>query len=259
MKIDSYSIMPGAESLFYPGNEIGVLISHGFNGTPQSMRYIAEKISEAGYTVSVPRLKGHGTSHQEMEECSYTDWIDSLETAYNQLSMSCLSIFIMGQSMGGTLAIDLASRRKVDGVITLNAAFEVPGYEQYKHVATPRFIEEGEPDINDRNAMEITYTTVPLQSIKELLALIEATKEKPSSVHCPIIFFHSPEDHVVPAKCSEDLYHSVTSRYKKIHALLNSYHVASLDFDKDFIVASSLQFIAAFADSQNPPDQVIYS
>ncbi|PLS15878.1 lipase [Bacillus sp. M6-12] len=254
MTIDSHPVIPGAESLFYPGNEIGVLISHGFNGTPQSMRYIAAQFSKAGYTVSVPRLKGHGTSHREMEACSYKDWIDSLEAAYHQLSHCCSSIFIMGQSMGGTLAIDLASRKKADGVITLNAAFEVPDYERYKDAATPRFIEEGEPDINDEDASEITYKKVPLQSIKELLALIEATKEKASSVHCPILFFQSPEDHVVPAKCTEELYHSVPARYKRIYALLNSYHVASLDYDKDFIISKSLQFISGFTAAQNPSD-----
>ena len=60
------TIMPGAEPFFFKGNDIGVLVCHGFTGTTQSMRYLGEQLHGAGYTAIGPRLKGHGISPAAM-------------------------------------------------------------------------------------------------------------------------------------------------------------------------------------------------
>ena len=75
------TILAGAEPFFLKGNDIGVLLCHGFTGTTQSMRYLGEQLHGAGYTVIGPRLKGHGISPQAMAKTTAGDWIDSVDEA----------------------------------------------------------------------------------------------------------------------------------------------------------------------------------
>jgi carboxylesterase len=236
----------GAESFFLPGNSIGILICHGFNGTPQSVRYLGAKFAAKGFTVYAPRLKGHGTDELELEISRYQDWIQDIETAYNKLKQTCTHVFAIGQSMGGALVLDLATKVPCDGILTINAALQVPDYEVYRNQSIPRFIPEGNPDIKDKRIEEITYEQVPSKAINQLLNLMEHTRRQLDNISCPILLFHSLEDHVVPARCSNHIYDTVASQNKELIALKNSYHVASLDYDKDKIIEHAFRFIDTY-------------
>ncbi|CAH0290655.1 Thermostable monoacylglycerol lipase [Peribacillus sp. Bi96] len=236
-------VIPGAESFFLPGNSIGILICHGFNGTPQSVRYLGENFAAKGFTVFAPRLAGHGTDEFEMETTLYKEWIHDVEMAYAKLKRTCTHVFAIGQSMGGALILDLATKVACDGILTINAALQVPEYEVYRNQLDPRFIPEGKADIKDDTTKEITYDQVPSKAIKQLLDIMEHTSQRLKNITCPILIFHSPEDHVVPDLCSYQIYETVTSDDKEMVSLENSYHVASMDHDKDHIIEKSYQFI----------------
>jgi carboxylesterase len=237
------TIIPGAKPFFISGNHIGILVCHGFNGTPQSVEFLSKSLAKKGYTIYAPLLSGHGTHPEDMESYSYSDWIYDVEEAYNFLQQTCSRIFIMGQSMGGALALRVAETKKCAGIITINAALEVPDYDPYQYLEAPRFIPDDNPDIKDPNAKEITYSVVPIKGVKQLLTLMKTTREKLQMVSSPLLLFKSPEDHVVPAYCSQEIYHRVSSRDKKLVSLPNSYHVASLDYDKNQIVKETSAFI----------------
>ncbi|MGW6302274.1 alpha/beta hydrolase [Peribacillus butanolivorans] len=236
-------VIPGAESFFLPGNSIGILICHGFNGTPQSVRYLGDNLAAKGYTVYAPRLKGHGTDELDMETSHYQDWVHDVETAYAKLKQTCTYVFAIGQSMGGALVLDLATKVPCEGILTINAALQVPEYEIYRNQPVPRFIPEGEPDVKDDTVTEITYDQVPSKAINQLLDIMVHTSQQLENISCPILLFHSPEDHVVPARCSNQIYDTVLSLDKELIALENSYHVASLDYDKDQIIEQAYRFI----------------
>lgn len=243
--MEEYNVLPGAENIFIQGNSIGILICHGFNGTPQSVKYLAEGFAKYGYTVYAPRLKGHGTSIHEMEKANYQDWITNLHEAYLLLKQTCRDIFVIGQSMGGALALDLATKEGLNGVLTINAALSVPEYEAVAHKSGPRFIAEGKPDIKDTSTTEITYDQVPLTAVLQLIDIMKLAKQGLSNITCPIKIFVSPEDHVVPAYCSYDIFDTVNSTEKELVSLDNSYHVASLDYDRDKIIQHTINFIQA--------------
>lgn len=237
MEKNTYPVINGAESLYFSGNQTGILLCHGFNGTPQSMQYIGEQLSRYGYTVSIPRLSGHGTHYKEMENSKYETWISDLESAYEQLKSSCSSIFIVGQSMGGALTLQLAAKKQhIDGVFLINAAVTEVAYENLKDVQSPRFINEGKPDIKKPSVFEITYDKVPIKAIHQLLALMEDTKKKITQVSCPTFIFKSAIDHVVSPGNSDFILHYVSSDIKKQTVLEHSYHVASMDYDAQLIV-----------------------
>ncbi|MEH7178471.1 alpha/beta hydrolase [Neobacillus vireti] len=243
--IEQYSVLPGAGSFFFKGNEIGILISHGFVGTPQSVKYLGEYLAAEGFTVYGVRLKGHGTHFEDMENCSYQDWIQSLEDGYSFLQQHCSEIFVIGQSMGGTLTLNLANKyRDIKGIMLINAAINsIPPMERFKNKRFPRFVHEGAPDIKAKNVHEITYTKAPVRSINQLFLLISETRDKLPGISCPVLAFRSEEDHVVPPENTNFILSAVQSEIKEVVPLYNSYHVASMDYDKEFIGEQCSLFI----------------
>ena len=93
-------LLPDAEPFYADGGDVGVLVIHGFTGTPKSMKPWAEYLAEAGYTVSLPRLPGHGTSWQEMNKTRWEDWYGEVRRELDDLQKRCGSTFVMGLSMG---------------------------------------------------------------------------------------------------------------------------------------------------------------
>ena len=49
-------VMPGAEPFAADGGDMGVVLSHGFTGSPRSLRPWAEHLAAAGLTVRLPRF-----------------------------------------------------------------------------------------------------------------------------------------------------------------------------------------------------------
>ena len=100
--------MPGAEPYHHEGGQIGVLLCHGFTGSPQSLRPWGEYLAEAGMTVALPRLPGHGTTWQEMNRTRWEDWYAELDKTFADLRGRCAEVFVMGLSLGGCMALRLA-------------------------------------------------------------------------------------------------------------------------------------------------------
>ncbi|RDI45924.1 alpha/beta hydrolase [Falsibacillus pallidus] len=242
----TYPIIEGAEEFFFRGSETGILICHGFVGTPQSVRQIAEKIHKStGCTIFAPRLKGHGTCETDLSLCSHQDWFENLVQSYHHLKKYCSRIYVIGQSMGGTLALKLASSGyDIAGIITINAAVQIPGYDCYREAGCSGFIQEGSPDINQPIEDEITYSRVPLSAVQELLQLIDSTKERLRKVICPALLIKSIHDHVVPHEATDLIYHSISSLNKSIITLEKSFHVATMDCELKKIIASIKRFIS---------------
>ncbi|RDY72671.1 alpha/beta fold hydrolase [Halobacillus trueperi] len=243
-------VMHGAEEMRFEGNEVGILVSHGFTGTTQSMKPLVETYARAGYTVYCPRLKGHGTSPEDMESTSHMDWVHSVEEAYTWLKERCSKIFVVGLSMGGTLALYMASEyRDIEGVIPINAAIDIPALENSQGT-DERFLDAIGSDIKDPATVELAYDRTPVKSIGELVGLMDKVKDRLDEIHCPIMIFVSDEDHVVPPHNSEVIFESVFSEHKEIIHLENSYHVATLDHDKDMIIERTLEFFQMYTNTK---------
>ncbi|RWZ60835.1 alpha/beta fold hydrolase [Halobacillus fulvus] len=246
----SLKVMEGAEALTFVGNEVGILISHGFTGTTQSIRPLAEAYAKAGYTVCAPRLKGHGTTPEEMEATQYEDWIESVEEGLEWLRGRCDILFVTGLSMGGTLTLYLAEKyQDIQGVIPINAAIDIPAMADLDGV-TERFQDAIGSDIKQEGVRELTYDRTPVLSMKELNKLMTIVQEKLTGIRCPILVFVSDEDHVVPPNNSEVIFEKVFSEQKEIVRLENSYHVATLDQDQDLIIERSLEFFERYVNTK---------
>ncbi len=117
-------VLPHAQPYEAVGGPTGVLLLHGFTGSPSSMRPWAEHLHEAGYTVSVPRLPGHGTTWQELNATPWRNWYDEADRVFADLRSRCDTVFVAGLSMGGCLALRLAEEHgdQVAGLVLVNPA-----------------------------------------------------------------------------------------------------------------------------------------
>ena len=241
---ERYPVIQGAEAFFLKGNKLGILLCHGFLGTPQSVRELGEALGKQGYTVSCPRLPGHGTHFKELEQFSYGDWFQSVEQAYIELRKSCTSVFVIGQSMGGTLSLDLASRHpEIEGIALINPAIDIPQFETYRSRPAHAYVTEDAPDIKKADAVEITYGQAPIKAYQQLLGYMDAVRAKLGEVRCPAVCFQSLEDHVVPPSNTDYILGKIGSENVSKYELHNSYHIASMDHELDFIVAKSIEWI----------------
>ncbi|WP_080875758.1 alpha/beta hydrolase [Oceanobacillus timonensis] len=240
---EQYPVIKGAEPFQFEGSREGVLMCHGFAGSPQSMFTIGEAFADAGYTVCAPRLKGHGTAPEDLEKCTYQDWIASIDEAYAWLEARCDKIVMIGLSMGGTLTLHTAEKYPLAGMITINAAVDVPAMYENQ---VKRFIDDDGPDIKREGVMEITYDKMPVKSVEELKKLVTETKEKLGEITCPAVIFVSKEDHVVSPENSKTILERIASEQKQMITMKESYHVATLDNDREMIIEKSLKALQAW-------------
>ena len=246
------SILQGAEPFFYPGNDIGVLVCHGFTGTTQSMRPLGQALAACGYTVIGPRLKGHGTTPQDMATTTAGDWIASVDEALVELRKTCSQIFMTGLSMGGTLTLYSAAAHAdvIKGAITINAPVLI-GSPDLAGLALaagmPEFIPGVGSDIKDPDSKELAYAQLPVASLKQIYALAAVTQDLLPRVKCPTLVMHSRDDHVVSPTNGPITVRLLGANRVELLWLDNSYHVATLDHDKDLIARRTIEFIRSIA------------
>lgn len=236
------SILKGAEPFSFAGNDVGVLVIHGFTGSTQSMHYLGSELHRRfGFTVEGPRLPGHGTSPDDMETTNYLDWLGHVEDALQALAQRSRKVFVTGLSMGGTLTLNLAARfpQQVSGIAPIAAAVG-PLSEALAGLAVDRGAPRRVPgigsDIKAPGVQELAYGEVPVACMRSLLTLIGATRDLLHTIKCPTLVIHGREDHVVPAANAMNIVTRVGADDVRLLWLNESYHVATLDNDKDLIV-----------------------
>jgi carboxylesterase len=246
------TILPGAEPFFFKGNDIGVLVCHGFTGTTQSMRFLGERLHGAGYTVIGPRLKGHGVSPAAMARTTAADWIDSVEEALAELRKTCSQIFMTGLSMGGTLTLFTAASHAdlIKGAIPINAAVHLANPDM-AGLAFGRGLPDTVPgigsDIKDPGSQELAYAEVPVAAFRQVYALMAVTHDLLPRVTCPTLVITAREDHVVSPSNGPLIAGKVGANRVEMVWLENSYHVATLDNDKALIARLAIDFIRSIA------------
>jgi carboxylesterase len=239
-------ILPGAEPYSTTGDARGALVLHGFTGNPQSMRGLARAFADAGYTVEMPLLPGHGTDVADMVPTRWDDWSAAAEKAFVDLAARCDAVVVVGLSMGGSLSVWLAEHHpEIAALVLVNPLVSSPddmaavldemisgGMESMPGVGS---------DIALEGSVELAYPEVPLRAALSLFAAAKEIEAGLESVTCPVLLFNSTQDHVVDPVNSELLAAKVKGPVERI-VLDRSFHVATLDYDKDEIEARAVEF-----------------
>ncbi|GGZ09609.1 alpha/beta hydrolase [Streptomyces poonensis] len=255
-------VLPGAEPYRHEGGEVGVLLCHGFTGSPQSLRPWAEYLAERGLTVSLPLLPGHGTRWEDMRLTGWQDWYAEVDRELRALRGRCAQVFVLGLSMGGALALRLAAKHgdDISGLVVVNPANKVHGLAAHalpvlRHLVPTTKGLTG--DIRKKGAVEVGYDKVPLHAAHSLRTFFRLVDKELPQVTQPLLLLRSPEDHVVPPADSARILGRVSSTDVTEILLEQSHHVATLDNDADLIFEESHAFIGRLAPSADAGEEAV--
>lgn len=242
-----------SDPFLFPGGETGCLLLHGFSATPHEMRFLGEQLAAAGLAVSAPRLAGHGTSLADFAGTRATQWIDSAEQALQELSSRTSQVVVVGQSMGGLVGLHLAARhpQKVRALTLLAPALQLARKSIERLGPLLPLLARGGvafskrgSDIADAQAvLERTgYAAVPAAALHQLLQLQRQTRTLLPQVRQPTLVIQSEQDHTCSPQGVGMLQRQLGGHLEVLW-LRDSFHVISLDLEKDRVVAAIAEFI----------------
>ena len=244
----SAPIMAGAEPYAAMGDGRGALVLHGFTGNPQSLRGVAMALADAGLTVELPLLPGHGTEVADMLPTRWDDWSGAAEEAYTALAARCDGVVVAGLSMGGLLALWLAERHpEIAGLALVNPMVSPP--DDSLVALAQSMVDAGEelaPGIGvghrqgggGRIVLPRDAPAAPSSRSSPRRRRWRPTSSRWPARSC---VFTSTQDHVVDPVSSEVLVARATGPVEQV-MLERSYHVATLDWDRDEIEARTVEF-----------------
>ena len=240
------SVQPGAEPFSADGGTVGVLVCHGFSGSPRTVRPWAEYLAAAGLTVRAPRLPGHGTTWQDLGRTGWQDWYGAAMSAFAELSAACEQVFVTGLSMGACLAFRLAQTQgpKVSGLVVVNPSL-APDTRLFLVAPVLKHVIPSLPgiagDIKKPGGDEGGYKRIPVKAAATLPALWKLTARHLPEVTQPLLVYRSTVDHVVGPASMRVLTAALPAA--EVRPLPDSYHVATLDNDAPAIFEGTLAFI----------------
>ena len=228
--------------------EIGVVLVHGYTGSPSSMRPWAEYLNQQGYTVRVPLLPGHGTKPEDLSGIKWQQWPEKVESELAELRKKCTKIFICGFSMGGGTTLHLATKHsdKLTGIILVNPLIHLPFIGTklaYVFSRLKKYRSSAGDDIKRPGVTQGGYDVMSTEGIYQILQMLKYTRANLHKVSVPMQLFHSVYDHTLPVSNTEIVMKGVGSLTKERIELTNSFHVATLDYDAEIIFERSSIFI----------------
>ncbi|MCX7570146.1 alpha/beta fold hydrolase [Tumebacillus sp. DT12] len=237
---------PSPDPIYMEGGSIGILLIHGFTSTPYEFEPMSRFLNQQGYTVYAPLLAGHGTTPEDMERTNWVDWVNSAIEAYEKLRPRCEQLYVGGLSMGGAIALHLAARHKVDGVIPMcapiyssnlvaNLAMVISYFKRFKRktLIRPEFIQR----------YLIGYDRMPLRATASLFKFLKIVRKDLRRVVAPALIMQSGRDETVPPINGWGIYRRLASERKVLRHYPKSGHILSVDVEKEHVFAEILSFL----------------
>ena len=246
------TIVPGGGAYWFEGNDVGCLLVHGFTGTPQNVRPLADYLARRGLAVSAPRLPGHGTTVDDLDRTGPQDWLAAAEKALSDLRARCATVFVAGISMGGTLTLELARRHPdLAGVVVMAAPV------QALEALDPLVNDPGRPITvpapwstvgvltEDMGVGGIAYLEMPLGALERGMGLMTEVREGLGDITVPVLLIYGDADQIVDKANGPFVLDAIKSDDKRLLALPDSSHEVTLDVDRERVMVEVYDFIRA--------------
>jgi len=240
-------VMSGAEPFFFPGNKKGVLLVHGYTGTPAEMRELGEKLNKDGYTTMGIILPGHGTKPEDIIGVTWEDWYAAVEAAFHKLSESCTEISVMGMSMGALLTLLAGSRLPVKRIVLMSTPiylfdWRIPFMWILKYFMNSTKKRARIIDAEER--FNVSYDCLPVAGVEQVLELMKYCIDSViSSVRVPCLIMQSEIEHTVRPISAKFIYENISSKIKKLVWFEHSKHVLTLYEERDKVYETIKAFL----------------
>lgn len=269
----------GKYSFFFEGtNGAGVLLIHGITGTPSEMRHLGRRLNKAGFSVLCNTLPRHCSTLAELKKVTWQEIYAACKDDFLNLTGQCQKVYAGGISMGALLAIHLAAElpAQMAGIIALAPTFDYDGWAVHKgkalmtlawHIPFVRNsvnIRESWPygikDEATRNNFARFYKRAsaskfykevllfgspffPLCNLYQHHLFAKVVMREIPSVNAPILLVHAAEDDMTSRKNSDYIYGHIGSKDKTLVILKDSYHMITIDKEKEEVAAKVIDFL----------------
>ncbi|MBZ0236344.1 MAG: alpha/beta fold hydrolase [Deltaproteobacteria bacterium] len=240
--------MREAEEFDFAGDDRGVLCIHGFTGTPYEMRFLGESLAARGMSVRGIALPGHATRVEDLEPLGMTEWTDAVAAAFDAMAARCRSVAVVGQSMGGLLALHLATRRPVAAAASLAAPLWFEGLSGFVARVTTRgplagrvryLPKLGGSDVRalDARRANPSYRAFPVRALGQLVAFMDLVDDALPDVRVPLLVLHGEHDHTAPVGSAARIAERVSARELRVRILPRSFHLIAIDEERTVVAA----------------------
>lgn len=231
-------IVSKSEPFFLPGGRTGCLLLHGFTSMPEEMRPLGDYLHEQGYTVLGARLAGHATHPLDLARTRWQDWLVTVEESLGILNAVCDQVVIIGQAMGGMLALLAASRYPAAGAVAISLPDHLEDDWRMRSVRLwsmiiPLIFKGRTPivdfSINRRESDYPAYPYYPTRILGEVEDLKRALRHNLGSVRVPVLLVQSRQDPAVSQEKSDHLLGALSSTSKELFWLDAAAHTIVQD------------------------------
>jgi len=254
----------------FAGGSQGVLLIHGLGGTPVEMRYVAQGLARAGYTVHVPQLAGHCATAEELWATTWQHWYESVEEEHYRLRESCSTLVVGGLSMGAILALHHAVQYSDDvSALALYApslwldGWGIPWYSSLFRLITQRWFAQMFPfaerdpwgikdpriralveqAIKSGDSSQAGVTALPGSLMLELRWLVQRVKQEIAKIKQPVLIAHPRDDDRASLRNVRFLQDNLGGPVQTV-VLNDSYHIVTLDRQRELVVQRTLDFLS---------------
>jgi carboxylesterase len=244
-------IIRGAEPFYFPGNTRGVLLVHGFSGSPGEVRELGEKLHiEENYTVKGILLPGHGTNPHDLEHITWQDWYKAVENGVLELMNVCSDITVVGMSMGALLTLLVGTNPEanlaINRIVTISAPVYLYDWRVHFLWLANRLnwaLYKRKRKIAAPERYNVAYNCMPLKGVKETWDLINYCKTVVlPRVKVPCLILQSKTEHTVRPISAEYIYKHIGSKEKRI-VWFHCKHVMTLYEQRAKVYAEIKKFI----------------
>jgi carboxylesterase len=244
------AVRPGAQAFSLGEGPVGVVLVHGFTGSPASTRPIGEWLAARGLAAEGVRLPGHGIGVDALRRSRWIEWTDEVAASVESLRNRCRTVVAFGQSMGASVVLHVAASQPhdVDGIALAN-----PYVFDARHLAIPvvgpllrrRDLKGVANDIAKPGQDENADERMPVPAIVEMAAMMRLVRGELAEIRQPLLVFRSDVDHVVPRSTVRTLLRRIGSARTEVVACPRSFHVVTLDHDAPLVCERLLAFARA--------------
>ena len=256
-------------SIWHDGGDVGILLIHGLGGTPIEMRFVAQGLARAGFTVYCCQLAGHCGTPDQLRHSHRQEWRDSVSAALDRLRARCSTVIAGGLSMGSLLALDIAYRRPndVQGLLLLAPSLKLDGwamgwlsryvlpYVRPTPYVSNVYLKEHEPfGIKDERIRSFIVSSMmsgdssaagvfstPLHSFAHFSALSAEVKRQLPAVKVPTLIMHPREDDMASLENAIQIQRRLGG-FVELLVLDDTYHIITLDRQRHLVVEKAVAF-----------------
>jgi carboxylesterase len=237
------------DAFLWEAGPVGILLSHGFTATTAEIRLVAEKFHAQGYTVAAPLLPGHGTKPEDLNRVRWQHWVRTGEESLQELFGVCKQVWVAGESMGGLLALYLASKNpQISGILLYAPSIRttLSKMDLLRLYLGAPFVTQVERDSLDGADAWQGYPGLPLKGIIQFLRFQTATLKRLAHIYQPVLIFQGRLDITVAPEAGKIIMEGISSEIKKHHWMENSSHAIVLDEEYEEVAALSIEFVEKY-------------